>query len=66
MKKKYYFTIPEKFSMDSLVEDTLNGYEEIDKSIRERTLNVYAYDCFDYSGDGNYFATPDCMVGENT
>ena len=63
-KKKYVFSKPVVVSFESMVHDSISDFKEIDKAITQRTLNVYAYDCFDYAGNGNYFAYPDCMPGE--
>lgn len=65
IKKKYIFVKPEKVSFENMVEESLKDFKEIDASIAQRTINVYAYDCFDYAGNGNYFAYPDCMTGES-
>ncbi len=66
MKKKYIYSSPEIVDLKNFIDNTLDDYAEIDQSISERTLSVYAYDCFDYAGNGNYFAYPDCISGETS
>ena len=59
-KKKYQYQAPQAIDFDDMVKESVSDFAEIDRSIAMRTLNVYAYDCFDYAGNGNYFAYPDC------
>ncbi|GEM_PF-2579179 len=62
--KKYLYIAPVMINFQDMVEESLGDFAEVDQSIAMRTLNVYAYDCFDYAGNGNYFAYPDCIPGE--
>ena len=63
--KKWNYISPEKVNIRQMIDDTVDDYDEIDQSIKERTLRAYAaYDCFDYAGNGNYFAYPDCDAAE--
>jgi hypothetical protein len=64
MSKRYVYIDPQEVNFQQMVEESLTDFAEVDQSIATRTLNVYAYDCFDYAGNGNYFAYPDCIPGE--
>ncbi len=64
MSKKYSYIDPQEVNFQQMVQESLRDFAEVDESIAARTLNVYAYDCFDYAGNGNYFAYPDCIPGE--
>lgn len=52
--KKYVYLEPQEVSLDDLVKDFIPDYDVIDESIKQKTLQIYAYNCF----GSPYFSAP--------
>ena len=54
--KKYFYFEPVEVSLDNMVKDFIPDYDAIDESVKQKTLQIYAYTCF----GSPYFTIPDC------
>jgi hypothetical protein len=58
--KKYVYIPPEEMPFEDMMEEFIPNYDQLDESTKQKTLQVYAYNCF---GSPYFLAPTHCPEG---